>query len=77
MKANYRRVIDVNKGSDGLVRTVKFVYKNPNEKIFREVDKPVHGIAVIVPVEEQFTLNPDAENLIRARNRDFRGGVFC
>ena len=41
------------KGSDTLVRTVTLIYKNPTEKTFREVDRPVHGIAVIVPIEEQ------------------------
>ena len=29
------------------------MYKNPSEKVFREVDRPIHGIAVIVPIEEQ------------------------
>ena len=62
-KANYRlgRVIDVKKSSDGLVRSVKLVYKNANETSFREVDRPIHGIAVIVPIEEQSTLDPKAD----------------
>ena len=62
-KANYRlgRVIDVKKSSDGLVRSVKLVYKNANETSFREVDRPIHGIAVIVQIEEQSTLNPKAD----------------
>ena len=42
-------------GSDGLVRKVVLKYKNPNEKTFRLVDRPIHGIAVVVPVEEQST----------------------
>ena len=29
--------------------------KLPNEKTFRLVDRPIHGIAVIVPIEEQPT----------------------
>ena len=40
-------------GVDGAVRSVTLLYKNPNEKTFREVDRSVHGIAVIVPIEEQ------------------------
>ena len=42
-------------GSDGLVRKVVLKYKLPNEKTFRLVDRPIHGIAVVVPVEEQPT----------------------
>ena len=55
LKGNYRlgKVKSVKKGSDTLVRTVTLIYKNPTEKTFREVDRPVHGIAVIVPIEEQ------------------------
>ena len=60
------QVKSVRKGVDDLVRTVTLIYKNPNETTFREVDRPVHGIAVIVPIEEQSTsieseLNPNAE----------------
>ena len=47
------RVKCVKQGEDGAVRTVKLLYKNPSEKSFREVDRSVHGIAVIVPIEEQ------------------------
>ena len=55
LKATYRlgRVKSVKKGVDGAVRTVTLIYKNPTEKTFREVDRSVHGIAVIVPIEEQ------------------------
>ena len=41
------------RGVDGLVRTVSLKYKLPNESKFRTVDRPVQGISVIVPVEEQ------------------------
>ena len=60
-RATYRlgRVIEVNKGSDDLVRKVKLEYKLSDENVFRTVDRPIHGIAVIVPIEEQ--LNPHAE----------------
>ena len=55
LKGTYRlgRVKSVKLGDDGAVRTVKLIYKNPTEKNFREVDRSVHGIAVIVPIEEQ------------------------
>ena len=46
-------VKSVKQGVDGAVRTVTLLCKNPNEKTFREVDRSVHGIAVIVPIEEQ------------------------
>ena len=51
-------------GSDGLVRKVVLKYKLPNEKTFRLVDRPIHDIAVVVPVEEQQPkkgLNPNAD----------------
>ena len=65
IKAKYRlgRVKSVKKSEDGLVRTVTLIYKNPNEKVFREVVRPIQGIAVIVPIEEQSNasgLNPEA-----------------
>ena len=55
LRANYRlgRVTDVYKGEDGLVRRVSLEYKLSNETTFRKVDRAIHGIAVIVPVEEQ------------------------
>ena len=54
-RATYRlgRVDVVKKGVDGLVRKVSLKYRLPNEKTFRTVDRPIQGIAVIVPVEEQ------------------------
>ena len=68
MKGHYRlgKVKYVKKGDDGLVRSVTLVYKNPSEKVFREVDRPIHGIAVIVPIEEQIDnvssdMDPDAK----------------
>ena len=74
-RATYRlgRVIEVVKGDDNLVRKVKLKYKLPTEKTFRFVDRPIHGIAVIVPVEEQqdedeenqdTSLNPQAEPFV-------------
>ena len=54
------------KGSDGLVRKVSLDYKLPNEKNFRSVERPIHGIAVIVPIEEQdkVSLNPTAPDFV-------------
>ena len=55
MKARYRlgKVENVKKGKDGHVRSVTLKYKNQGENTYREVDRPIHGIAVIVPIEEQ------------------------
>ena len=66
LKAQYKlgRVTRVKKGVDGLVRTVTLAYRNVNEKVHREVDRPIHGIAVIVPIEEQCVsaqFNPNAK----------------
>ena len=54
-RATYRlgRVSEIKKGVDGLVRKVTLKYKLPTEKVFRTVDRPIQGIAVIVPIEEQ------------------------
>ncbi len=64
-RSTYRlgRVEEAKAGSDGLVRTVVLKYKLPNEKKFRTVSRPIQGISVIVPVEEQMSesaLNPEA-----------------
>ena len=55
MRSTYRlgRIKDVHRGTDGVVRRVTLEYKLPTEKKFRTVDRAIHGIAVIVPVEEQ------------------------
>ena len=62
-RGSYRlgRVKSTTPGKDNKVRSVTLVYKNEGEKTFREVERPIHGIAVIVPVEEQTSnLNADA-----------------
>ena len=55
VRATYRlgRVQQTKLGEDGHVRTVVLKYKLPTEKVFRTVTRPVQGIAVIVPMEEQ------------------------
>ena len=55
LRSTYRlgRIKEVHHGADNLVRRVTLEYKLPNEKKFRTVDRAIHGIAVIVPVEEQ------------------------
>ena len=59
------RVTDVKTGADGLVRTIRLTYRNANENVNREVDRPIQGVAVIVPIEEQeLTLNPNATEFI-------------
>ena len=58
---------EIKQGADGLVRKVMLKYKLPDENYFRTVEHPIHGIAVIVPIEEQIEieclhkLNPDAK----------------
>ena len=55
IRSTYRlgRVSDVKTGKDGLVRSVRLQYKLPSEKVYRYVDRAIHGIVVIVPFEEQ------------------------
>ena len=55
MRSTYRlgKVVEAKCGDDGLARKVKLEYKLAGEKSFRNVDQAIHGIAVIVPVEEQ------------------------
>ena len=71
-RATYRlgRVTEVKKGSDDLVRKVSLNYKLPDEKKFRSVERPIHGIAVIVPIEEQENqgLNPNASDFVPNSN---------
>ena len=51
---------EVKVGTDSLVRIVVLQYKLSNETKFRTVSRPVQGVSVIVPIEEQSTLDPDA-----------------
>ena len=72
-RATYRLgcVTEVKAGSDGLVRKVSLIYKLPDEQNFRSVERPIHGIAVIVPIEEQperTELNPVAEEFVPSEN---------
>ena len=66
VRATYRLgcVENIKQGEDGLVRTVNLRYKLPGEKKFRTVDRPVQGVSVIVPVEEQTCLNPSVEEFV-------------
>ena len=48
-------------------RKVILNYKLPNEKTFRTVDRPIHGVAVIVNVEEQ-TMRGTKRNLQNSNN---------
>ena len=61
-RSTYRlgRVKEAKVGKDTLVRSVVLEYKLPNETKFRTVSRPVQGVAVIVPIEEQSTLDPNA-----------------
>ena len=55
VRSTYRlgQVVEAKPGVDGLVRKVTLKYKLPNENTHRLVDRPIHGVAVIVPIEEQ------------------------
>ena len=55
IRSSYRlgRVIGVFYGEDKLVRKIKLEYKLPNENNYRIVERSIHGVAVIVPIEEQ------------------------
>lgn len=55
LRATYRlgRVLGVHHGEDGLVRKIKLEYKLPTEKSFRTVERSIHGVSVIVPIEDQ------------------------
>ena len=55
LRAKYRlgRVIQVYPGADNRVRRVTLQYRLPEEKVFRTVERAIHGVSVIVPVEEQ------------------------
>ena len=63
-------------------RTLTLVlYKNRNENVFREVERPSAGIAVTVPMEEQQAsiLNPKANEFISrnsAKNETSNPGMF-
>lgn len=55
LRSKYRlgRVTAVKQGEDNRVRSVTLQYRLPDEKVFRTVERSVHGVSVIVPVEEQ------------------------
>ena len=59
MRCTYRlgRVVGVHNGTDGMVRKIKLEYKISGEKTFRTVERSIHGVAVIVPVENQSPAN--------------------
>ena len=59
-------VVEAQSGVDVLVRKVMLKYKLPNETMYRFVDRPIHGIAVIVPIEEQSerSVKPDVNPLV-------------
>jgi hypothetical protein len=74
IQSTYRlaRVQDVRVEKDGLVRTVLLKYKLPGEKTFRTVDRAVHGISVIVPVEEQGCYDVQLDSRLNASATEFQ-----
>ena len=73
MRATYRlgRVTELKRGDDGLVRKVALEYQLPNENCLSSVERPIHGIAVIVPVEEQSNheLDPTVPEFVPLKNK--------
>ena len=73
MRATYRlgRVTELKRGDDGLVRKVAREYRLPNGNCFRSVVRPIHGIAVIVPVKEQSNheLDPTVPEFVPLNNK--------
>ena len=55
MVAEYKlgQVDDIKVGRDGLVRVVRIRTLSKNENKFVYLDRPIHKLCVIVPVEEQ------------------------
>ena len=55
LRAKYRlgRVTRVYPGEDGGVRRVTLQYRLPDKKVFQTVERAIHGVSVIVPIEEQ------------------------
>ena len=76
--ATYRlgRAVEVQKGEDGLVKKVTLKYKLSDEKKFRTASRPIHGIAVIVPVEDRENEYSQKEHALHFHtNIEFRRGV--
>ena len=71
IRSTYRlgRVIGVHYGDDGLVRRIKLEYKLPTEKVFRTVERSIHGVAVIVPIEEQEDLVYPKQTITHVENK--------
>jgi hypothetical protein len=76
-RATYRlgRVSEIKKGVDNLVRKVTLKYKLPGAKSYKTVDRPIQGIAVIVPVEEQHTDIEMRETLNGTENNEVKATV--
>ena len=63
-KGTYRlcRVKEVKKSSaDNLVRRAIVIYKDKDAKEFKEIDRPVQSLVMIVPVKEQGQMTDQSE----------------
>ena len=71
IRSTYRlgRVIGVHYGDDGLVQRIKLEYKLPTKKVFRTVERSIHGVAVIVPIEEQEDLVYPKQTITHVENK--------
>jgi hypothetical protein len=59
----YVRIVGVNLGSDGKVRSGDVEYKIPGESKFRVTTRPIHKLILVVPVEEQMIEEPGEEKI--------------
>ncbi len=57
----YAKVVRVHASEDGKVRAVDIKYKLPGESVFRVTTRPIHKLVLVVPVEEQATMNGQTE----------------
>ena len=71
VRSTYRLgcVEDVKRGDDGPVRTVILKYKLAGESKYRTIDRPVQGISIIVPIEEQTRLDPLVSEFVPKQER--------
>ncbi len=62
----YSRVVKVNEGTDGIVRSADFEYKVPGENKFRISTRPIHKLVLKIPMEEQ-TMEDEGASRRRSR----------
>jgi hypothetical protein len=77
----YARIVNMHVGLDGRVRDADVEYKVPRESKFRVTTRPIHKLALVVPVEEQTMEDPevpeDEQGSVEeeAEERSDQGGI--